>query len=146
MYVHPHIQTEGAERWLRFRAARPVRGGRGQNYNYHLPNCRQERGVGGLVEDEKMSWQRLLKDEDDFNIYCLLFRISASNSDPLTTDTVIPPKTLFPDVMWNKCQFECWTSLQSYCLMDEVLVEGGKIRMGCFLIAMNPHPESLATW
>ena len=55
MYVHPHIQTEGAERWLRFREARPVRGRRGQNYNYHLPNCRQERGVGGLVEDEKMS-------------------------------------------------------------------------------------------
>ena len=44
MYVHPHIQTEGAGRWLRFRAARPVRGGRGQNYNYHLPNCPQERG------------------------------------------------------------------------------------------------------
>ena len=99
MYVHPHKQTEGAGRWLRFRAARPVRGRRGQNYNYHLPNCRQERGVGGLVKDEKMSWQRLLKSEDDFNIYCLLFRISASNSDPLTTDTVIPPKTLFPDVM-----------------------------------------------
>ena len=35
-YVHPHIETEGAGRWLRFRAARPVRGRRGQNYNYHL--------------------------------------------------------------------------------------------------------------
>ena len=30
--------------------------------------------------------------------------------------------------------------------MDKVLVEGDKIRMGSFLIAMNPHPESLATW
>ena len=52
-YVHPHIQTEGAGRWLRFRAARPVRGRRGQNYNYHLPNCRQERGWGAQLRTRR---------------------------------------------------------------------------------------------